>query len=154
VSESIPQAVWQTCRWNSSFTYTIPGLTAGTTYTVALDWAELTWKAVGQRIFNVAINGTTVLNNFDVYATAGYKTALQKQFSIAANSSGQIVIAFTQGTADNPFVSGHRDLAAVRRNADAHSHTDEYADAHSYTDEYAHSDAQSYTNSGNAGDGD
>ena len=105
VAESIPQAVWQTCRWNASFTYTIPGLTAGHTYTVALDWAELTWTASGQRLFNVAINGTTVLSNFDVFANAGYKTALQKQFSVAANSNGQIVIAFTQGGADNPFIS-------------------------------------------------
>jgi hypothetical protein len=106
VAESIPQSVWQTCRWNSSFTYTIPNLTAGTTYTVALDWAELTWTAAGQRKFNVAINGTPVLTSFDVYATAGYKAALQKQFSAVANSSGQIVIAFTQGGADNPFISG------------------------------------------------
>src|SRR5579883_2052779 len=106
VGESIPQSVWQTCRWNSSFTYTIPGLTPGATYTVALDWAELTWTAVGQRKFNVAINGTQVLTAFDVYAQVGYKTALQKLFSVAANSSGQIVIAFTQGGADNPFISG------------------------------------------------
>jgi len=106
VGESIPQAVWQTCRWNASFTYTIPGLTAGTTYNVALDWAELSFQAAGQRKFNVAINGSTVLSSFDVYATAGYKTALQKQFSVVANSSGQIVIAFTQGGADNPFISG------------------------------------------------
>ena len=105
VGESIPQVVWQTCRWNASFTYTIPGLTAGHTYTVALDWAELTWTAAGQRLFNVALNGTTVLSSFDVFANAGYKTALQKQFSVAANSSGQIVIAFTQGGADNPFIS-------------------------------------------------
>jgi hypothetical protein len=106
VAESIPQAVWQTVRWNSAFTYTIPGLTAGATYTVALDWAELTWTAVGQRKFNVAINGNQVLTAFDVYATAGYKSALQKQFTVTANSSGQVVIAFTQGGADNPFISG------------------------------------------------
>jgi len=106
VGESIPQAVWQTCRWNSAFTYTIPGLTPGTTYAVALDWAELSFTSAGQRLFNVAINGTTVLSAFDVYANAGYKTALQKQFAVAANSSGQIVIAFTQGGADNPFISG------------------------------------------------
>jgi hypothetical protein len=106
VAESIPQTVWQTCRWNSAFTYTIPGLTVGATYTVALDWAELTWTAVGQRKFNVALNGSQVLSSFDVYATAGSKTALQKQFSVVANSSGQIVIAFTQGGADNPFISG------------------------------------------------
>src|SRR5260370_41594006 len=36
VSESIPQAVWQTCRWNSSFTYTIPGLTRSEEHTAEL----------------------------------------------------------------------------------------------------------------------
>jgi len=106
VGENIPQAVWQTVRWNSSFTYTIPGLTAGKSYTVALDWAELTWTAAGQRVFNVAINGSTVLSSFDVFAQAGNKKALQKQFTVTANGSGQIVIAFTQGGADNPFIDG------------------------------------------------
>lgn len=107
VSNAAPQAVYQTCRWNSSFTYTLSGLTAGTTYTLRLDWAELTWQAAGQRIFNVAINGSTVLSNFDVFAAAGgYKKALARQFTVAANGSGQIVIAFTQGGVDNPFISG------------------------------------------------
>jgi hypothetical protein len=106
VGEVVPQAVWQTCRWNASFAYTIPGLTAGKAYTVALDWAELSFQAAGSRVFNVAINGSTVLSSFDVYAQVGYKKALQKQFTATANSSGQIVIAFTQGGADNPFVSG------------------------------------------------
>jgi hypothetical protein len=105
VSNPAPQAVWQTCRWNASFTYTLTGLTAGATYKLDLDWAELTFQAAGQRKFNVAINGTQVLTSFDVYATAGYKTALQKQFTVTANSSGQVVIAFTQGGADNPFIN-------------------------------------------------
>ena len=106
VSNPAPQAVWQTCRWNSSFTYTLTGLTPGTSYVLKLDWAELTWTAAGQRKFNVAINGNQVLTAFDVFATGGYKTAVQKQFTVTANSSGQIVIAFTQGGADNPFISG------------------------------------------------
>ena len=106
VSNPAPQAVYQTCRWNSAFTYTIPNLHAGASYTVKLDWTELTFQANGSRTFNVAINGSTVLSNFDVYATAGYKKALQRSFSATATSSGQIVIAFTQGGADNPFISG------------------------------------------------
>ncbi len=105
IAESIPQAVWQTVRWNASFTYTIPGLTAGKTYTVALDWAELTFQSSGQRVFSVAINGTAAVTGLDVYATVGYKTAMQRQFSTTANSSGQIVIAFTQDGADNPFIN-------------------------------------------------
>lgn len=102
-----PAAVYQTCRWNSSFTYTIPGLTAGNTYAVRLHFAELTWTAAGQRMFNVAINGNYVLNNFDIFATAGAQNqALTEQFNATANSSGQIVISLTQGTADNPEING------------------------------------------------
>jgi Predicted solute binding protein len=106
VTNPAPQAVYQTCRWNSAFTYTIPGLTAGQSYTVQLDWAELSFQSAGMRVFNVAINGSSVLNNFDVYANAGYKKALAKQFTTTANSNGQIVIAFTRATADNPFING------------------------------------------------
>ena len=55
----------------------------------------------------MAINGITGIERFDVYATAGYKTARRRSNSRStANSSGQIVIAFTQGGADNPFISG------------------------------------------------
>jgi len=32
------------------------------------------------------------------------KRATVKQFTVTANSSGQVVIAFTQGAADNPFI--------------------------------------------------
>jgi hypothetical protein len=101
-----PQSVYQTCRWNASFSYTIPGLTAGANYTVLLHWAELSFQAAGARKFNVAINGATVLSGFDVYAAAGYKRAIGKSFSATANASGQIVVAFSQGGADNPFISG------------------------------------------------
>jgi len=101
-----PQGVYQTVRWNTAFTYTIPSLVANTNYTVRLHWAELSWQAAGQRVFNVAINGVSALSNFDVFANAGYKKAISKTFTTMANSSGQIVIAFTQGGADNPFISG------------------------------------------------
>lgn len=66
-----PETQDMTCRWAPSFTYTIPGLTPGVTYAVRLHFAELTWTAAGQRVFNVAINGTTVLSDFDIFATAG-----------------------------------------------------------------------------------
>jgi hypothetical protein len=101
-----PQAVYQTCRWNAAFSYTIPGLTAGASYVVLLHWAELSFQTAGARKFNVAINGATVLSGFDVYAAAGFKRAIGKSFSATANASGQIVVAFSQGGADNPFISG------------------------------------------------
>jgi hypothetical protein len=106
VSNPAPQAVYQSERWGAS-TYTIPGLTSGTQYSVVLHFAEIYWTAAGQREFNVLINGTQVLTNFDVFAAAGgeYK-AITETFTATANASGQIVIQFTVGAADQPKISG------------------------------------------------
>jgi hypothetical protein len=55
----------------------------------------------------VAINNTTVLSDFDIYATAGAEfTAVEETFTTTANSSGDIVIALTDGTADQPLIMG------------------------------------------------
>src|SRR5439155_20141273 len=106
VSSPAPQAVYQTCRWDSAFIYTVPSLTPGASYMLRLDWAELSFQRPGLRVFNVAVNGKRVLSNFDVYATGGYKRELVKRFAVTADNNGQIVIAFTQGLADNPFING------------------------------------------------
>jgi hypothetical protein len=106
VANAAPMQVYQTNRFGN-FTYTIPALTAGNSYTVRLHFAENFWTAAGKRKFNVAINGTPVLSNFDIFATAGGQNiAVVEPFNVVANSSGQIVIAFTSGSADNPQVNG------------------------------------------------
>ena len=105
VSNPAPQAVYQTQRYGN-FTYTIPGFTAGTTYTVRLHFAEMYWTAAGQREFNVLINGTQVLTNFDILATAGGENiAVVEQFNAVANASGQIVVQFVS-VIDNAAVNG------------------------------------------------
>src|SRR5262249_23907022 len=55
-----PQSVYQSWRYGN-FTYTMPNLTPGRTYTVRLDFSENAVTAAGQRVFNVGINGTQVL---------------------------------------------------------------------------------------------
>ena len=87
-------------------TYTLPSLVAGASYTVRLHFAELFQTAAGKRVFNVAINGTTVLSNFDIFATTGaeFKATL-RDFTATANSSGQIVIKTTTVT-DNATIEG------------------------------------------------
>jgi hypothetical protein len=73
---------------------------------VRLHFAELYFSTAGSRVFDVAINGTAVLTNFDIYATAGAQyTAVVKQFTETANSSGDMVIAFTAVT-DQPMING------------------------------------------------
>lgn len=102
-----PQAVYQSERWGDAFSYTISGLMPGVTFTIRLHFAEIYFTSVGERRFNVSINGTQVLTNFDIIATAGAANKANIQtFSAVANASGQIVIGFTQGTLDNPKVSG------------------------------------------------
>jgi hypothetical protein len=96
VTNPAPQAVYANEREGSSITYTIPGLTAGAAYAVKLDFAELWFTAAGQRVFNVRINGQSVLTNFDIFATTGsrYKATAQT-FNTTATSAGAIVIALT-----------------------------------------------------------
>lgn len=105
VTNPAPQAVYQTERFGN-FTYTIPGFAAGSAHTVRLHFAEFYWTQTGQRIFNVKINGTTVLSNFDIVAAAGGPDkAIVEQFPATANSSGQIVVQFTT-VKDNAKLSG------------------------------------------------
>jgi hypothetical protein len=94
VANAAPAAVYQTERF-SDFTYTFPGLTSGTAYTVRLHFAEIWFTAAGSRLFNVIINGQPVLTNFDVFTAAGgADKAVVKEFQVTANGSGQIIIQF------------------------------------------------------------
>ena len=100
-----PQSVYQHNRYGN-FTYTIPGLTAGGSYTVRLHFAEEYWTAAGSRIFNVLINGTQVLTNFDIFATAGGEyIAVIEPFTATASSTGTITIQFVT-VKDNAQING------------------------------------------------
>jgi hypothetical protein len=101
-----PQAVLQTNR-HGQMTYRMGGFTPGSSRTVTLYFVEHYWTAAGQRLFNVVVNGNQVLTGFDVFAAAGGQyIAVQQTFTTTANSSGQVVVQFTTGAADNPIVNG------------------------------------------------
>jgi hypothetical protein len=101
-----PQTVLQSQRYGS-FTYTIPGFASNSSHTVTLYFVENYVTGSGQREFNVLINGTQELTNYDVYAAAGGQfNAVEKSFTTNANSSGQFVIQFSPGAIQNPMVSG------------------------------------------------
>ena len=105
VTNPAPQSVYQHNRYGN-FTYTIPGLTAGASYTVQLDFAEEYWTAAGDRTFNVLINGNQVLTNFDIFATAGGEfKAVDEPFTATASSTGAITIQFVS-VKDNAQVNG------------------------------------------------
>lgn len=110
VADPGPQAVYQSKRTGSSgvgFIYTIPNFTPGASYLVRLHFADGVSMIAGQRRFNVAINGTKVLANFDIFQAAGGRLkAVVEPFATTANGAGQIVIQYTYGTAGNPLASG------------------------------------------------
>ena len=105
VTNPAPEAVYQDNRYGN-FTYTVPGWTAGASYTIRLHFAETYWTTAGARIFNVTINGQQVLTNFDILATAGGPgKAVVEQFTETAPSNGTFTIGFTT-VKDNAQVNG------------------------------------------------
>jgi hypothetical protein len=80
-------------------------------YQIQMLDAETYWTAAGQRKFNLFINGTQVLSNFDIFAAAGGQNIAITRTFTAAVTTGQIVMQF-QGVATgsdvNARVSGIR----------------------------------------------
>ncbi|HLH17200.1 MAG TPA: malectin domain-containing carbohydrate-binding protein [Bryobacteraceae bacterium] len=74
------------------FTYSIP--VPNGTYNVKLLFAEIQYTGQGQRVFNVAINGATVLSNFDILAHVAPLTPLPEQFT-ATVTNGTLNLSFT-----------------------------------------------------------
>ncbi len=95
VTNPAPQAVYQTERSGSDFTYTIPALRPNASYLVRLHFAEFAFNGPGIRLFNVTINGQQVLTNFDIYAAAGGQNkAVVEPFLATADGSGAITIEY------------------------------------------------------------
>ncbi|MER2998976.1 malectin domain-containing carbohydrate-binding protein [Pontibacter populi] len=85
ISGTTNDALYQTERSstteNGTFAYTFP-VTNGQ-YTVVLHFAELYWSSIGQRVFDVAIEGIKVLDNYDIIQKAGASaTAIKETFTV------------------------------------------------------------------------
>jgi hypothetical protein len=83
------------------FTYSIPVDTRGR-FTLVLHFAELYWvpdpwigAGVGSRVFRVYCNGTTLLDNFDIFKEAGSQHALTKTFyHLRPSPAGKLDLTF------------------------------------------------------------
>lgn len=87
-----------------NFSYNIP--VANGNYDVKLHFAEIYWGAtgggtggVGKRIFDVFVEGTRVLDNYDIFADVGTETPVVKTFSTTV-TDGTLNLYFTSLTAD------------------------------------------------------
>jgi len=94
------------------FTYAIPVDTRGR-YTLILHFAEFYFGprasgvgGVGSRVFRVMCNGTTLLENFDVYKEVGSRTALIKTFyHLKPTAQGKLNLTF-EPIVNNATISG------------------------------------------------
>ena len=93
--------LYQSERYGNMFSYAF--FLPNGTYSVGLKFAEIYWSSPGQRVFNVAINGQTVLSNFDILATVPKNTALDKTFT-ASVTNGTLTVSFTT-VRDNAKIS-------------------------------------------------
>jgi streptogramin lyase len=112
VNGPAPQEVYQSARYGN-FAYTVPNLTPNASYTLRLDFNELYWGTslsgsggVGSRVFNVTVNESPALTNFDIFkAAGGANKAVAEQLPVTADSSGNVTVGFTSVT-DNAMVNG------------------------------------------------
>jgi hypothetical protein len=96
-----------------NFAYHVPVFDGA--YTVELQFADTYNTAAGQRVFDVAIEGASVLDAFDIIADAGVDSAVVKRFDVVV-SDGVLDIAFTNGSAGSARLDA---LRVIRGGGDA-----------------------------------
>jgi hypothetical protein len=87
--------LYDTQRWGANFSYAF-NVPAGN-YQVSLYFAETASAddGVGDRVFNVLADGTTVLANLDIFAQVGANAALVETFNVTTPQTGVITLQFT-----------------------------------------------------------
>jgi chitinase len=91
ISGTSDPVLYQTERWGmSAYRFDVPN----GTYQVTLKLAEIYWWDTGQRVFDVGIEGGTVLSNFDIFASCGRFTACDRSFAVTV-SDGRLDIEFS-----------------------------------------------------------
>ncbi len=99
VQNPAPASVYQTERFGPRLLFTFSNLAIEAKYRVRLHFAETNWNGPKQRIFDVSLNGTPVLRDFDIFQDAGGKNIADvKTFIATSSASGKILISETSLT--------------------------------------------------------
>jgi hypothetical protein len=93
-----------------SFSYNIPVPEVGA-YTIILHMAELFWEVPGMRIFDVMLEGTVRLDDFDIVADVGGRYVAQSYTYTETITDGDVTLDFMAVT-DMAQVSGIEVIAA------------------------------------------
>lgn len=115
-----PQQVYQSYRQGvtavgslQGFTYTFSNLTIGYGYTFRLHFTDDTSTRVGQRVFDIYVNGAAQVTSFDIFAQAGGngRAFIQEINGVNAEPDGTVTLTFqnqtgVNGGADRPIICG------------------------------------------------
>jgi len=101
ITGTADQKIYQSERFGN-FSYAIPA--ANGNYLLTLKFAETYWGAAGKRVFNVAVNGSTVISNLDIYAKVGKNAAYDVTVPVSV-TNGTLSVSFATVT-DNAKVCG------------------------------------------------
>lgn len=109
IAGTVDDAIYQTRRFDRSYgaelKYTLP--IADGEYELRLHFAEV-WTGAngvpGARVFDVKVEDQLVLDNFDIFATAGFATALSVPIPVTV-TGGSLTIEFLHGV-NNPTLAG------------------------------------------------
>ncbi|MBC6989261.1 malectin domain-containing carbohydrate-binding protein [Hymenobacter sp. BT491] len=105
IAGTTDDALYQTERFGTNFSYALP--VANGTYTVKLHFAEIYWTAVGQRVFDVSLEGNKVLSAYDIFKKVGTNVATVESFPVTV-SDGTLNLNLTSlntGGKDNAKIS-------------------------------------------------
>lgn len=93
-ANTAPEAVYQSERYGD-FGYTFSDLSPDASYTVRIHLSENYFNTSGERIMDVLINGSYVLDYYDIYAWAGSSfKAIVEEIPATSDSNGQITVDF------------------------------------------------------------
>lgn len=111
VPSSTPAAIFDSERWDDGgepeMQLTLP-VPAGRNITVRLYFANRYegTSSIGSRVFDVSVNGSLLLDDYDIVAAVGDQTGTMRTRSIsAALNAGQVTINFGHVT-ENPLING------------------------------------------------
>ncbi len=89
-------ALYQKGRTGTAVNYAIPLSMAGT-YTVRLHFAEIKWNSLGKRVFDVKLEGNTVIADYDIYGqTAKYRADVYEFTQVVTDGYLNIELAASE----------------------------------------------------------
>jgi N-acetylneuraminic acid mutarotase len=103
-----PMALFQSERYDpptgSDMVWTFPA--AAGSYQVRLYFAEIYFTQAGQRVFNVTINGTQVLTNYDTVADVKALKGVVKTFPVTTTTANPTITITFGHVTENPSIKG------------------------------------------------